>query len=218
MPQLTLAEIEEIRAENFADDMDILPGMPSWTKERVTAYFETAGESEVAKPTGSTPASASSASGGASPMPAWGDASPGSLGTRLAAPMSYVVEHSIVRVRKHPQTTAPELGMLRKGTPVSVNTVHGDWVQLEHPDSSLLITSHADAPARELGLSDPAKYGGGWMLVDGAALKLGVLLKPHITEVRTAHVPLAGRHSRNFCPALTLVCRVSRARARPAAG
>ena len=58
MTQLTLADIEDIRCENFADDMDILPEMTAWGRKRVTAYFETAGESEKIVATAADPGKA----------------------------------------------------------------------------------------------------------------------------------------------------------------
>ena len=203
---LTPKEIIEIRSENFADDMDVLPAMSSWTRDRVTAYFESAGQSEEVKPTGGSSATPAPVA----PSPAWSLSAPGSIGTRLAAPMTLEVVHSIVKVRKSPEMTADELGMLRKGTLISVTTVHDEWVQLEHSDDSLLFASGASKPPTERGLSDPARYGegncldllwppcscnhtdgapapvlsgGGWMLTNGAALKLGTLLRPHIIEV-----------------------------------
>lgn len=43
---LSTSELEELRAECFADDMAIPDEAMSWTRERATAYFESAGASE----------------------------------------------------------------------------------------------------------------------------------------------------------------------------
>ena len=40
---LTLRELEEIRAEVFAEDVPILPEMASWSRAAIAEYFETGG-------------------------------------------------------------------------------------------------------------------------------------------------------------------------------
>lgn len=96
-------------------------------------------------------------------------------------------------MRASPSVTANELGMLRKGTVVSVEAVQGDWVRLEKRED------HETGAATNKSTSDPASYGGGWMLTDGKGIKnadpkapkLGVLLKPHIITVRRLLGPQA---------------------------
>ena len=91
--------------------------------------------------------------------------------------------------------------MLRKGVVVSVDAVQGDWVRLEQADNALAGVATATGAAAVMpsfksggagggagggGLPDnqnPDKYGGGWMLTDGKALKLGTLLKPHVVDL-----------------------------------
>ena len=43
---LTISELEDLRAECFADDLDIPPAAMQWGEERARNYFESAGESE----------------------------------------------------------------------------------------------------------------------------------------------------------------------------
>ena len=97
----------------------------------------------------------------------------------LSAPLSYELVHSFVRVRRAPLTSAPELGMLRKGTIVSVCAIDGAWVQLQEMEGAEPERGAQTTPA----LGDPAQYGGGWMLTDGKELGLGKLLAPHVVEL-----------------------------------
>ena len=46
--------------------------------------------------------------------------------------------------------------------------------------SGALPTGQAAAPSGPASQSDASPYGGGWMLTDGKALKLGTLLQPHV--------------------------------------
>jgi hypothetical protein len=89
----------------------------------------------------------------------------------------------VLQVRQSPETTASEMGMLRKGTQVSVDALKDDWVRLEKADD-FETGGIPGTPAAKP--DDPAAFGEGWMLTDGRTLKpaLGVLLKPHILEVR----------------------------------
>ena len=99
----------------------------------------------------------------------------------LAAPMTFEVVNSFVRVRTAPTADAPEhCTMKRKGTLVSVSARQGDWVQIE-PEPQLLPTGSGEA-----GSSGGEAGGGGWMLTDGKSMSppLGALMRPHI--VRTA--------------------------------
>lgn len=93
------------------------------------------------------------------------------------------------QVRKEPETTAAERGILKKGTIVSVDMIKGEWVRLddEQPEPPGPTGGGGDgwkppAGAAVGATSDPGAYGGGWMLTDGKALKLGTLLTPHIIE------------------------------------
>ena len=139
--------------------------------ERARAYFETAGQSETAA---------------YSAKVAWGEPQHVGLGVKLLAPVSYVVVHSFVKVRDEPETSAKELGMCRKGTVLSVDVAHGKWVQLEKLEASAVAPGLPTGGHVGAGSDPQAKFGGGWMLTDGAALKLGVLLKPHVVEVGAA--------------------------------
>ena len=184
---LTLSEIEDIRADLFAEDMAIPVGATSWSRDRVVAYFESAGESETA-----AASAAAAPTGGASstmPAPAWTESRQADGTVVLAAPMTYKVVYSAVRVRKAPETTAAELGMLRMGTLIQVDAIKGDWVRIESLDSSVVIESSEPTKTTGVGSLDLEKHGGGWMLTDGKAMKLPILLKPHVVEVRAPHAP-----------------------------
>ena len=41
---VTREQCEAIRADNFADDLDVTDEMLTWTESEVTAYFESGGE------------------------------------------------------------------------------------------------------------------------------------------------------------------------------
>lgn len=180
------AELEEIRAECFADDMAIPAGMAAWDRSRVARYFESGGESEDPK------ASAQTAAHVAALKQSWAPATtqpppvpPAHLptppftsgGTALAASMSYEVVHTFVRVRTAPKLDAQELGLQKKGAILSIDAVLGDWVRLEEEPTA--ATGSAVSGNRTLAQ--------GWMLTDGSSLpsgmKLGTLLKPHILEL-----------------------------------
>ena len=181
---LSMAELEELRAEAFAEDMDIPATATSWDRARVVAYFETAGESE--KPGGG---------GKAAPMPAktaWAAPPPsaqsqlpvpnisGAFGKPLLAPMTFEVVHMFVRVRAEPRLDGKELGMLRKGMMITADAVHEDWVRIEE---NALGDAALPPPTGSSGKSSPMEYPGGWMLADGAAVKLGMLLEPKVTPL-----------------------------------
>ena len=199
MPELTLAELEDIRAEAFADDISLPPDATSWTRERAVLYFETAGQSEQSgyephaemawtqqqqssqqqqqQPPEIRAVAVSHASkpveSSCLPMPVV------EIGTALSASLSYEVVHSFVRVRKTPEVLGVELGLLKKGAIVSVDAIHNDWVRLE--EEPVLATGS------EKGSGGSTSLAGGWMLTDGkslsnfTAVKLGTLLEPRIT-------------------------------------
>ena len=80
-----------------------------------------------------------------------------------------------------------EKGILRKGTLLSVDAIQGEWVRLEKQQDGTVETggsgSGAVAAGGVVGGTDPTPFGGGWMLTDGKALKLGILLQPQIIEL-----------------------------------
>ena len=97
----------------------------------------------------------------------------------LAAPVSWEVVHSYVRVRTQPSATSAEVRLVRKGTVVSADACHGEWIRLEADASAALPTGGG------LGGGGAGAGGGGWMLTDGKAMTppLGTLLKPHVVGV-----------------------------------
>jgi len=265
---ISLEELEALRAESFADDVPIPPAATSWSAERATAYFESAGESEkpiecvyevtqtqmyvnvraspsvngkvlstkakgervtvdacggerdgwlrlveqfgedksetgwllidgssvghallMRRVSGPLPPSVNAKGAADPPKTAWeaSQTSPPSAPSAggvvsLVAPMTYELVYPFVKVRQSPETTASEMGMLRKGTQVSVDALKDDWVRLEKADD-FETGGIPGTPAAKP--DDPAAFGGGWMLTDGRTLKpaLGVLLKPHILEL-----------------------------------
>lgn len=173
---LTLAELEDIRADAFAEDVDIPAHATSWTREEALEYFENGGKSAPSSPAPNVavavPAPAASSTGHRPTLPA------PPIGWRLSAPMCFEVVHTYVRVRQSPALNAREVGMLKKGSTITVDILEEGWVQID--------------------MDDPCGYGGGWMLTDGASLNLGVLLQPHVialskgTSWRVTCIPAEG--------------------------
>lgn len=179
----TLDEVESIRADCFADDVAVPPAAQSWTRQRLIDYFESAGQSENLSPPPATSSAPSAAAPRASGEKILDDGT-----VVLAAPLLYQVVYSAVRVRAAPATTANDLGMLRKGTVISVDAVRSDWVRIAAPDGFALAANDAT----RVGDFNADKHSGGWMLADGRVMKLGWLLKPHTIEVSQplAHISL----------------------------
>ena len=89
----------------------------------------------------------------------------------LLASVSYEVAHRLVYVRDAPSRQGRELATLRKGAQVSASARCGDWIRLGSDGlGSDGLGSEAPATSR-------------WMLVDGAAVGLGRLLKPAIKQL-----------------------------------
>jgi SH3-like domain-containing protein len=160
---LTLAEVEDIRAELFADDIEIPLSATSWSRERVIEFFESGGDLE-APPIVAAPAAfeVRGCDDGLPPVPS-SKTSTLEQAKTLAAPISYKVVHSFVRVRRAPDLQAPDVGLVRKDAVVSVDGFEHGWVRLAEDDQS--------------------GYGGSWMLTDGKARQIGLLLKPHVIEL-----------------------------------
>jgi hypothetical protein len=187
---LSMAELEELRAECFADDMSIPSEATLWSRERATLYFETAGASEKPgyKPTTTAAWAATTVHKAPVPAAALGPSylptptlSGDGDGRALCAPLNYEVVHTFVRVRKEPELRGQELGLQKKGDILSIDAIHADWVRLEEEPAAVT------GGERAVGGSN-ASLAGGWMLTDGTTLstpgmKLGILLRPHITPV-----------------------------------
>lgn len=125
---LSRQELEEIRAEAFAEDMAIPAEAQSWSKAQAVEYFESGGM-----------------------------ATEGGARNRME-PSFFEVVHSFVNVRSSPELNAAKVGTKVQGRHLQVDRAHkSGWVRLSE--------TFSDGAAE------------GWLLVEGAALGLGTLLK-----------------------------------------
>jgi hypothetical protein len=85
--------------------------------------------------------------------------------THFVAPVAYEVVHSRVYVRERPETGARQLGERRKGEVLLMSGSCGAWLKL----CSGVAADDADR--------------NGWMLSDGSALRLGALLRRHVSPL-----------------------------------
>ena len=150
---LSLAELEAIRQEAFADDLPIHDAMLAWSSKAARAYFESGGAIKASPAEIDLIASliASIANG-----PAY-VAQPKAFGSLDEIAVFEVLHSPRVAVREAPSTSAKVLTAVRCGDDVMVDRFSDDggWVHL---------------CAGDFGLE-----AGGWMLMDGRSLGLGTL-------------------------------------------
>jgi len=110
---LSAAEIADVQAECFAEDIEPPEPVPSWTRDQWIAFFESGGDEQAA-------------------LEVLQPKQPG-------GPAQYEVVHTVCFVRAAPSTTAKAVGQLSRGTVVDVARVIDGWAQLAdnaEPDSS----------------------------------------------------------------------------------